>query len=110
MLGPEDFVVIVVVLVAFAALGVLLVGFLHRRQASTPPPGKTRRDVIAEGAMSREAVDELLEAENARLRARGRDELSRRELEARLVGNRGLRERLLRLRMRRHPERARPLA
>ena len=110
MLEPGDFTLIVVVLVAFAFVGVVVVGAMHRRRGGTPPPGKTRRDVIAEEAIKPHEVGELLEAENARRRAHGQTELRREELEARVVGDRGFRERLLRLRLRRRPERARRLA
>ena len=110
MLGPEDFTVIVVALIALSVVGVLIVGFMHRARGGTPPPEKVRRDVIAEGAVTPAEVAEMLEAENARLRAQGMPELRRHEVESRIVGDRRFRERLLRLRLRRHPDRARRLA
>ena len=110
MLGPEDFTTIVIVLVAFALLGVVLVGLMHRRRGGTGPEPRPRSDPIAEGRVSDGDVSEMLEAENARLRAHGHDPLGRSEFEARLAGDRRFLHRVLRLRIRRRPDRARRLA
>ena len=110
MLGPGAFTLIVVVLIAGFFLGVVIAGWAHRRQLGTGPASKPRRDRIADGTIKPEDVDEMLAAENARLRARGRRQLTRAELESRLVGDDRFRHRLRRLRWRRHPERARPVA
>ena len=110
MLGPEDFTLIVIAMLAITVTGVLIVGAMYRRQAGTPPSGRGRRDVIAEGRVTPEALAAMHAAENARLRAHGRPELSRREFESRVVGDRKFMHRVMRLRLRRHPERARPVA
>ena len=110
MLGPEDFIVIVGVMCGLAAAGVLLAGWLNRRQSGTLPKAKARRDRIADGTIKPHELDAMLAAENARLRARGKRELSRQELESRVVGDDTFRRRLMLLRHRRHPERARRLA
>jgi hypothetical protein len=110
VLGPQDFTIIVIVLVGCAIAGVVLVGLMHRQRSGTGPQPRPRSDPIAEGRVSGEDVNELLEAENARLRAHGHDPLARPEFEARLVGDRSFLRRVLRLRMRRRPDRARPLA
>lgn len=109
MLGPGDFTTIVVSLIGLAIGGVLLVGWIHRRQSGTAPSPRPRRDPIAEGKISEHEVNAMLEAENARLRPQGRSELSRGEFESRLVGKRKYLYRVMRLRLRRHPERARRL-
>ena len=109
MLGPGDFVVIVGVLFALALVGVVAAGALHQRQLGTLPRGKPRRDRIADGTIKPREVDEMVAAENARLRAHGRPELTRSQVESRLVGDGRFRRRLAFLRRRRHPERARPL-
>jgi hypothetical protein len=110
MLDAGDFVLIVVVMFAIVAGLVLIAGLAHQRSIGTPPFGKRRRDRIADGSVSAADVEAMLEAENARLRAHGRRELSRAELESRVVGDEGFRRRVSRLRHRRHPERARRLA
>jgi hypothetical protein len=110
VLGPEDFTVIVAVLVAFALVGVLAVGALHRHRSGSAPQARPRRDPIGEGRVSAEDVAAMREAENARLRAHGRRELGREEFEGLLVGDRRFLHRVMRLRLRRRPERARPLA
>ena len=109
MLGPGDFKIIVFGLIGLAVVGVLLVGWMHRRQSGTAPSPRPRRDPIAEGRISENEVGAMLEAENARLRAQGRSELTRGEFESRLVGERKFLFRVMRLRLRRHPERARRL-
>jgi hypothetical protein len=106
MLGPGDFTTIVLGLIGLAVVGVLLVGWIYRRESSTAPSPRPRRDPIAEGKITEHEVNTMLDGENARLRAHGRSELSRGELESRLVGNRKFLFRLMRLRLRRHPERA----
>ena len=110
MLGPSDFILIVGVLLGLLAAWIVLLGMANRSRGSTAPGGRARRDVIAEGVVRGDDVDEMLAAENARLRAQGRPELTRGELEARVVGDTRARGRLQRLRLRRRPERARPLA
>lgn len=110
MLDAGDFVVIVLVMLGVVAGLVVVAGVAHRRALGTPPQAKPRRDRIAEGSVTSKDLDEMLEAENTRLRARGRRELTRAELESRVVGDDGFRRRVSRLRHRRHPERARPLA
>ena len=108
MVGSQNFIVIVVVMVALLVAWVLLLGAANRRRGSTPSArSEGRRDPVAEGVVTEEQLDQMLAAENARLRAHGRRELSRRELEARVAGDARTRWRLLRLRLRRHPERAR---
>jgi transcription elongation GreA/GreB family factor len=57
--------------------------------------------VIADCTIRERTLDEMLAAENARLREQGRPEISRVALEARVVGDRRERSRLLRLRRRR---------
>jgi hypothetical protein len=110
VLGPGDFTIIVLVLVGCAVGGVVLVGLMHRQRSGTAPEAKPRSDPIAEGRVSGEDVSRMLEAENARLREHGRKPLRRSEFEARLVGDRRFLHRVLRLRLRRRPERGRPLA
>ena len=110
MLGPGDFVLMVVVMFAIAAALVLIAGASHKSFLGTLPKCKARRDRIADGAVKPHEVDEMVEAENARLRAQGRSELSRSQIESRIVGDDKFRRRLSLLRRRRHPERARPLA
>jgi hypothetical protein len=110
VLGPEDFTTIVIVLVACALAGVVLVGLMHRQRSGTAPHPRPRSDPIAEGRVSDGDVAQMLEAENARLRAHGREPLARGEFESRLVADRRFLHRVLRLRLRRRPERARPLA
>lgn len=110
MLGPEDFTTIVVVLIVCALAGAVLVGLIHRQRSGTGPAPRPRSDPIAEGKVSGEDVSEMMSAENARLRAHGHEPLERGEFEARLVGDRRFLHRVLRLRMRRRPDRARPVA
>ena len=110
MLEAGDFVVICLVMFGIAAGLVLIAGAAHRFSLGTPPEGKKRRDPIAEGLITSEEVDAMLEAENKRLRASGRRELTRAQIESRIVGDEGFRRRVGRLRRRRHPERARPVA
>ena len=110
MVGPEGFALIVFGLIALGLAAVLAVGGLYRHQAGTPPRSRGRRDVIAEGRITLEELAAMHEAENARLRAHGRPELTRGEFESRVVGDRRFMYRVMRLRLRRHPERARPLA
>jgi hypothetical protein len=109
MLGPGDFTTIVIGMIGLAVAGVFLVGWIHRRRSGTAPSPRPRRDPIAEGKISEHDVTAMLDAENARLRAQGMTELSRGEFESRLVGSRKYLFRVLRLRLRRHPERARRL-
>lgn len=110
MLEAGDFVVIVLVMFGIVAALVVVAGLAHRPSSGTPPAPKPRRDRIADGSVTRHDVDEMLAAENARLRAQGRRELTRAQIESRIVGDEGYRRRVGRLRWRRHPERARPLA
>ena len=109
MLGPGAFTLIVVILIVGFLLGVVIAGWAHRRKLGTGPPSKVRRDRIADGTIKPEDVDAMLEAENARLRAQGRRQLTRPEMESRLVGDNRFRHRVRRLTWRRHPERARPV-
>jgi hypothetical protein len=101
MLHPEHFVLIIAVLLGLFGAWVLLLGAANRRRSGTAGRERIRRDVIADGTVSERAVDEMLAAENARLREQGRPERSRADLEARVVGDRRERFRLLRLRLRR---------
>jgi hypothetical protein len=110
MLDPGDFVLIVLVMFGIVAALVVVAGLAHRRSSGTLPKAKARRDRIADGSVAPGDVDEMLEAENARLRARGMREVTRKQIESRIVGDDGFRRRVSRLRRRRHPERARPLA
>jgi hypothetical protein len=110
MLDAGDFVIIVLVMFGIVAALVVVAGASHRASSGTPPEPKPRRDRIADGSVQRGDVDAMLEAENARLRASGRPELTRAQIESRIVGDEGFRRRVSRLRHRRHPERARPLA
>jgi hypothetical protein len=110
MLEAGDFVVICLVMFAIAALLVVGAGLSHRFSLGTPPEGKKRRDRIADGAVTPEEVDAMMKAENARLKASGRRTLTRAQVESRIVGDDGFRRRVGRLRHRRRPERARPLA
>lgn len=109
MLDSGDFVLIVGVLVGLLAAWIVLLGVANRDRGATAGRERMRRDVVAEGVVRADDVDDMLAAENARLRAHGRTPLTRGELEARVVGDAPTRGRLLRLRLRRHPERARPL-
>jgi hypothetical protein len=84
-------------------------GALHSRELGSVPRGKARRDRIADGTIKSRDVDAMLAAENARLRARGRTELTRSQVESRLVGDGRFRRRLSLLRRRRRPERAGPV-
>ena len=110
MLDGGDFIVILLVMFGIVAALVAAAGLAHRRSMGTPPDAKPRRDRIADGSVSSEDVEQMLEAENKRLRALGRRELTRAQIESRIVGDDGFRRRVGRLRHRRHPERARPLA
>jgi len=110
VLGPEDFTIIVAVLLGVALTGVLIVGALHRHRSGSGPELRPRPDPIAEGKVTGEDVGEMLAAENARLSAQGRRPFARHEFESRLVGDRKFLYRVMRLRLRRRPERARPLA
>jgi hypothetical protein len=110
MLDAGDFVLICLVMFGIAVALVLVAGAAHRFSLGTLPEGKKRRDRIADGSVTPQDVDEMLEAENKRLRARGRRELTRSQFESRIVGDDGFRRRVGRLRHRRHPERARPPA
>jgi hypothetical protein len=110
VLGPEDFTIIVLVLLGVALIGVLAVGALHRHRSGSGPEPRPRPDPIAEGKVTGEDVGEMLAAENARLRAHGRRPFARDEFESRLVGDRRFLHRVMRLRLRRRPDRARPLA
>jgi hypothetical protein len=110
MLDGGDFVVILLVMSGIVAVLVFASGLAHRRTMGTPPDPKPRRDRIADGAVTSKDVDQMLEAENARLRAQGRRELTRGQIESRIVGDDGFRRRVGRLRRRRRPERARPVA
>jgi hypothetical protein len=104
----EHFIVIVVVMFGLLVAWAVLLGIANRRRSGTSSARRPdRRDVIAEGVITDAQLDEMLEAENARLRAHGRQELTRGELEARVAGDARTRWRLLRLRHRRRPERAR---
>jgi hypothetical protein len=110
MLGPGDFVLIVAVVFAGAALLVVAAGALHSRELGSLPRAKPRRDRIADGTIKPPDVDAMYAAENARLRAQGRTELTRSQVESRLVGDGRFRRRLALLRRRRRPERAGPVA
>ncbi len=109
MLGPDAFALIVFGLIAIGVTGVLIIGAIYRRQSGTPPSPRGRRDVIAEGRIKPEELAAMHDAENARLRARGRRELTRGEFESRLVGSRKFMYRVMGLRLRRHPGRAKRL-
>ena len=107
MLSGEHFILILVVMFGLLAAWIVLLGVANRRRSGTADRPRERRDVIAAGVVTEKQLEEMLEAENARLRAHGRRELTRGELEARVAGDARTRWRLLRLRLRRHPERAR---
>ncbi|HEX8120784.1 MAG TPA: hypothetical protein VF549_05890 [Solirubrobacteraceae bacterium] len=102
MLGPESFILILVVVFGLVAAWAVLLGVANRRRSGTSSARpQERRDVIAQGVVTEQQLAEMHEAENARLRARGRRELTRGELEARVAGDARTRWRLLRLRARR---------
>ena len=103
----EHFILILVVMFGLLAAWIVLLGVANRRRSGTSSSRtQQRRDVIAKGVVTEKQLQEMLEAENARLRAHGRAELTRAELEARVAGDARTRWRLLRLRLRRRPERA----
>lgn len=110
MLEAGDFVVICLVMFAIAAALVVVAGLSHRARSGTPPEGRKRRDRIAEGSVTPEDVDAMMKAENRRLKASGRSTLTRAQVESRIVGDDAFRRRVSRLRHRKRPERARPLA
>ena len=110
MLEPGDFVVMLLVMFGIVAALVLVAGAAHARRSGTLPKPKPRRDRIADGSVTESDIEEMLEAENARLRANGHEEITRAQFESRIVGDEGFRRRVGRLRRRRHPERAKPLA